>query len=57
MAENGQGIVALVQEKFGDGIMSAINFYITVDKLIGSEGEWQQLAEGCIHEAPVPAKP
>ena len=33
IAENGRALVALVQEKFGDGIMSAINFYFTVSEV------------------------
>eukprot|EP00877_Chromochloris_zofingiensis_P013706 jgi/Chrzof1/858/Cz01g31180.t1 len=35
----GESIKALISEKFGDGIMSAIGFYITVDKMVGLEGE------------------
>lgn len=28
-----QGLKSIVNEKFGDGIMSAIDFYLTVDKV------------------------
>lgn len=28
-----QGLKSVVNEKFGDGIMSAIDFYVTVDKV------------------------
>jgi len=28
-----------MNEKFGDGIMSAIDFYLTVGKTIGKQGE------------------
>lgn len=33
------GIKAIVNEKFGDGIMSAIDMYATVEKVKGSQGE------------------
>eukprot|EP00898_Chlorokybus_atmophyticus_P002362 jgi/Chlat1/3126/Chrsp21S03359 len=32
-------IKELINEKFGDGIMSAINFFCAVDKVKGSDGE------------------
>lgn len=35
----GEAIKALINEEFGDGIMSAIGFYCSVDKVVGSEGE------------------
>lgn len=35
----GEAIKAVMNEKFGDGIMSAIDFYITVDKIVGAKGE------------------
>ena len=35
----GESLKALVNEKFGDGIMSAIDFYVTVDKIKGLHGE------------------
>eukprot|EP00877_Chromochloris_zofingiensis_P014039 jgi/Chrzof1/888/Cz01g32230.t1 len=35
----GEGIKAIVNEEFGDGIMSAIGFYCEVDKMVGKEGE------------------
>lgn len=35
----GEAIKALINEEFGDGIMSAIGFYATVDKMTGNEGE------------------
>ncbi|GAB5037032.1 cyanate hydratase [Nannochloropsis oceanica] len=35
----GMGIKAIVNEKFGDGIMSAIDMYATVEKVKGSQGE------------------
>jgi len=35
----GEGIKALMNEKFGDGIMSAIDFKLTVDKVKGDKGE------------------
>ncbi len=34
---NGSSLKALINEKFGDGIMSAIDFYMTVDKKVGVE--------------------
>jgi len=36
---NGESIKEIVNEKFGDGIMSAIDFYIKVDKIKGKHGE------------------
>ena len=30
---------AIINEEFGDGIMSAIDFYMTVDKVVGMSGE------------------
>lgn len=36
---NGEAIKALLNEEFGDGIMSAIDFYCTVDKMEGTQGE------------------
>jgi hypothetical protein len=36
---NGHSLKALINEKFGDGIMSAIDFYISVDKMKGLQGE------------------
>lgn len=35
----GEAIKALMNEKFGDGIMSAIDFKLTVDKVKGDKGE------------------
>ncbi len=35
----GESIKELINEKFGDGIMSAIDFKLTVDKVKGSQGE------------------
>jgi len=35
----GESLKAVVNEKFGDGIMSAIDFYVTVDKVKGVHGE------------------
>lgn len=35
----GEGLKSVVNEKFGDGIMSAIDFYVTVDKIKGSQEE------------------
>lgn len=35
----GMAIKNLVNEKFGDGIMSAIDFYLTVGEAIGAKGE------------------
>ena len=36
---NGEAIKLLTNEKFGDGIMSAIDFYVSVDKVIGPNKE------------------
>jgi len=36
---NGHSLKALINEKFGDGIMSAIDFYMSVDKMTGLQGE------------------
>jgi len=36
---NGESIKEIVNEKFGDGIMSAIDFYIKVEKIKGAHGE------------------
>eukprot|EP00270_Netrium_digitus_P020442 TRINITY_DN8435_c0_g1_i6.p3 TRINITY_DN8435_c0_g1~~TRINITY_DN8435_c0_g1_i6.p3 ORF type:complete len:179 (+),score=46.10 TRINITY_DN8435_c0_g1_i6:825-1361(+) len=36
---NAQSLKVLVNEKFGDGIMSAIDFYCTLDKAKGVHGE------------------
>jgi len=36
---NGEAIKAVINEEFGDGIMSAIDFYCTVDKMEGVQGE------------------
>eukprot|EP00903_Cladosiphon_okamuranus_P016232 g14975.t1 len=36
---HGEGLKSIVNEKFGDGIKSAIDFYFTVDKIKGSQGE------------------
>lgn len=30
---------AIMNEKFGDGIMPAVDFYITVDKIVGAKGK------------------
>ena len=38
-AHYGDAILAVIHEKFGDGIMSAIDFKFTVDKIKGSAGE------------------
>jgi hypothetical protein len=38
-AAPGEAIKAIINEEFGDGIMSAIGFFATVDKMIGNEGE------------------
>ena len=38
-AHYGDAILAVLHEKFGDGIMSAIDFKFTVDKIKGSQGE------------------
>merc|ERR1712083_1132776 len=35
----GQSIKHCINEKFGDGIMSAIDFYFSVDRGIGKTGE------------------
>ena len=35
----GESIKALINEKFGDGIMSAIDFYVRVEKIKGKSGE------------------
>lgn len=35
----GEGIKAVMNEKFGDGIMSAIDFRLTIDKVKGDKGE------------------
>ncbi|CAM6083574.1 unnamed protein product [Calypogeia fissa] len=35
----GEGIKDIINEEFGDGIMSAIGFFATVDKIKGTEGE------------------
>lgn len=35
----GESIKLLMNEKFGDGIMSAIDFKLTIDKVKGSKGE------------------
>ena len=35
----GEGIKAIMNEKFGDGIMSAIDFRLTIDKVTGDKGE------------------
>jgi cyanate lyase len=35
----GETILDIIQEEFGDGIMSAIDYVITVDKVKGSKGE------------------
>ncbi|WIA42229.1 hypothetical protein OEZ86_008246 [Tetradesmus obliquus] len=39
ITHGGEAIKALINEEFGDGIMSAIGFYATVDKMTGNEGE------------------
>lgn len=36
---NGEAIKSLINEEFGDGIMSAIDFYCTVDRMEGTQGE------------------
>ncbi|WP_447979938.1 cyanase [Candidatus Nitrospira bockiana] len=38
-AHYGDAILAVIQEQFGDGIMSAIDFKLTVEKIKGSQGE------------------
>ena len=35
----GETILDIIQEEFGDGIMSAIDYVITVEKVKGSKGE------------------
>lgn len=35
----GQALKLLINEKFGDGIMSAIDFYMTVGGTVGKNGE------------------
>ncbi|EFN52758.1 hypothetical protein CHLNCDRAFT_138362 [Chlorella variabilis] len=35
----GEALKCLVNEQFGDGIMSAIDFYVTVDRITGKQGE------------------
>mmetsp|Transcript_1767 Transcript_1767/g.5217 ORF Transcript_1767/g.5217 Transcript_1767/m.5217 type:complete len:191 (-) Transcript_1767:140-712(-) len=35
----GNALKLLINEKFGDGIMSAIDFYMTVGKTVGKQGE------------------
>lgn len=35
----GEGLKMVVNEKFGDGIMSAIDFYVKVDKVKGNAQE------------------
>ena len=35
----GESIKDLINEQLGDGIMSAIDFYLSVDKVKGSQGE------------------
>lgn len=39
ITHSGEAIKGIINEEFGDGIMSAIGFYFTVDKIIGKEGE------------------
>lgn len=39
MQHYGESIKLLVNEKLGDGIMSAIDFYVTVDGVKGVAGE------------------
>lgn len=38
-AHYGDGILAVIHELFGDGIMSAIDFKFTIQKIKGSQGE------------------
>jgi cyanate lyase len=38
-AHYGDGILAVIHEMFGDGIMSAIDFKFTIQKVKGSQGE------------------
>jgi len=40
-----QGLKSIVNEKFGDGIMSAIDFYLTVDKVGVPEYIWSRTAD------------
>ncbi|CAM9652788.1 unnamed protein product [Ascophyllum nodosum] len=35
----GEGLKSIINEKFGDGIMSAIDVFVTVEKIKGSQGE------------------
>jgi cyanate lyase len=35
----GESVLEIIQEEFGDGIMSAIDYSITVDKVKGKKGE------------------
>ena len=35
----GEGVKAIVNEEFGDGIMSAIDMYVRVEKVVGMAGE------------------
>lgn len=35
----GESILSVINEKFGDGIMSAIDFKLTVEKIKGDKGE------------------
>ena len=39
MQHYGLGIKSIINEKFGDGIMSAIDLYVTVDSVKGVSGE------------------
>jgi cyanate lyase len=39
ITHGGESIKAIINEEFGDGIMSAIGFYATIDKVVGKEGE------------------
>lgn len=36
---SGDAVKSCINEEFGDGIMSAIDFYFTLDKMKGTEGE------------------
>lgn len=38
-SQYGESIKAIINEEFGDGIMSAIGFYCTVEKVKGKDGE------------------
>lgn len=38
-AHYGDGILAVIHEMFGDGIMSAIDFRLSIQKVKGSQGE------------------